>query len=635
MRIIEKIVFSNSAPDNINTLWIDGKDIRIFGSNGWSTLDITENQRLYSLIQEETADREEADKQLLDKINEEISNREEEDEAIREALAVETQERQNADTQLQANIDQEVTDRTQAIEDLKSEMDTADTNLTSLINKETEDRITADEALDNTIETLEKKHDDFVATKGQPDGFAPLDSSGLVPSSHLPSYVDDVIEVYATYDKDEVGDLSNIQLYADPEHQTPITGEGGKIYVNITPDEPNYNFRWSGTQFSPIDTGGLILGEITGTAYDGAKGKHTTDVVNSIPSGMVSDLNRTPGSDSVDINVVKYIRGGDGTFTQDIPRTVNIPAATQSTAGVMSSADKQKLDGVETIINNNLYYQSDLSDDLATLEEHGGLPTGTTVADLKQMTLSEIFDEILFPTIYPTYQAPSASLRLTSTSTTPTIQEVGTTGSSVPTISSFTTGYNPGAINILSKKQANRGGALDEEQSFIYINGSISNTTFPTTIPDGTITYKYRAYYAQGPQPKDSKGNDYDTPLAAGYVDSSIVTVYGVYPYFTNKANITTFAKLPLTTSTTLSAQEFVAEGPNKHAFKLPAKYTLTKVEMLNTLSGKYEDFGTDRWDVTTENISVQGVDVEYKVYTRNDSGFNGISTFNITFSKS
>ena len=56
---------------------------------------------------------------------------------------------------------------------------------------------------------------------------------------------------------------------------------------------------------------------------------------------------------------------------------------------------------------------------------------------------------------------------------------------------------------------------------------------------------------------------------------------------------------------------------------------------MLNTLSGKYENFGTDRWTVTTENINVQGKEIEYKVYTRNDSGFNGTCTFNITFSKS
>ena len=76
------------------------------------------------------------------------------------------------------------------------------------------------------------------------------------------------------------------------------------------------------------------------------------------------------------------------------------------------------------------------------------------------------------------------------------------------------------------------------------------------------------------------------------------------------------------------------AEGPNKHAYKIPAKYTLTNVELLNTLSGKYENFGSNKFNVTTENIDVQGVQVSYKVYTRNDSGFNGESTFNITFSK-
>ena len=288
----------------------------------------------------------------------------------------------------------------------------------------------------------------------------------------------------------------------------------------------------------------------------------------------------------------------------------------------------------------NLEFSSDLNPDLAMLEDHGGLKTGTKISDLVGMTWKEIFEEILFPTIQPTASAPSATLSLKSTATTPTIQEVGTTGSTVPVASSFNTSFNRGQILILGKvQQANpeRAGELIPGESFIYINGSASNTTFPTEIPDGAITYRYRAAYGEGNQPLDSKGNPATSisALPAGTVDSNIITINGVYPYFTNKASITTFAKLPLTTSTTLSAQEFVAEGPNKHAFKLPAKYTLTKVEMLNTLSGKYEDFGIDRWTVTTENIDVQGTSVSYKVYTRNDSGFNGSSTFNITFSKS
>lgn len=281
-----------------------------------------------------------------------------------------------------------------------------------------------------------------------------------------------------------------------------------------------------------------------------------------------------------------------------------------------------------------LKYKSALSDDIATVIALGGIPAGTTVAQLKNKTFSQLFDELIFPTIIPLFEAPTASLSLKSTSTTPTIQEVGTTGASVPVAASFNTGYNPGAIRIAGVKKQDRGGALNSGSSFIYINNTPTNKTFPIEIPEGAITYKYRAAYQQGPQPLDSKGNNHRTPLPAGTVDSTAVTIDGVYPYFTNKDNNETFAKLALTASNILGAVKFKAEGPNKHTFKLPVKYTLTEVELLNTLSGKYENYGTDKFTKTTENIKVQGKQVEYAVYTRNDAGFNGESTFNIRFSK-
>ena len=281
-----------------------------------------------------------------------------------------------------------------------------------------------------------------------------------------------------------------------------------------------------------------------------------------------------------------------------------------------------------------LKYKSVLSDDIATVNALGGIPAGTTVAQLKNKTFSQLFDELIFPTVNPTFEVPTASLSLKSTSTTPIIQEVGTTGASVPVAASFNTGYNAGAIKIAGVKKQNRGGDLNSANSFIYINNTPTNKTFPTEIPEGAITYKYRAVYAQGPQPLDSKGNNYQTPLPAGTVDSNVVTINGVYPYFTNKDNNKTFAKLALSIYNNLSVVKFVAEGPNKHAFKIPAKYTLTKVELLNTLSGKYENYGVDKFTKTIEDIEVQGKQVKYAVYTRNDAGFNGESTFNITFSK-
>lgn len=277
-----------------------------------------------------------------------------------------------------------------------------------------------------------------------------------------------------------------------------------------------------------------------------------------------------------------------------------------------------------------LKYKSALADDIATVNALGGIPAGTTVAQLKNKTFSQLFDELIFPTVNPTFENPTAYLSLNRIST---IQEVGTTGASVPVAASFNTVYNPGAIKIAGVKKQNRGGDLKSNESFIYINNDPNCKNFPTEIPEGSVIYKYRAAYAQGPQPLDSKGNNYQTPLPAGTVDSAPITINGVYPYFTNKDNNEAFAKLALTTSNTLSAVKFKAEGPNKHTFKLPVKYTLTKVELLNTLSGKYENYGIDKFTKTTEDIEVQGKQVSYGVYTRNDAGFNGESTFNITFS--
>lgn len=231
---------------------------------------------------------------------------------------------------LSSKVDKEITDR-----------GSADTALGAKIDKEIADRTAADTALDNklqnNINTLEAKHDAFVATKGKADGFAPLDGNGLVPANHLPSYVDDVLEVYATYDKSPTGDLSNIALFSDADHNTPITGEAGKIYQNVTTGEPGYQFRWTGTTWSLIVSGGVVIGEITGTAYDGAKGKTTTDNLNALKAfNPIRLTNIVTDTSKATINYEK----SDGTGIQGL----DIPAANSTKAGMMTAADKVKLD---------------------------------------------------------------------------------------------------------------------------------------------------------------------------------------------------------------------------------------------------------------------------------------------------
>ena len=236
-----------------------------------------------------------------------------------------------------------------------------DETLPNAIAKEVQDRKDAIAALESSsnasIKALEKKHDDFVATKGKANGFASLDGNGLVPSSQLPSYVDDVIEAYATYDVSETGKLSNIKLYSDPDHANPITGESGKIYLNITQNEPPYQFRWSGTQFVDSNTSSLILGEVTGTAYDGAKGKSLADWRKSLSdnlkfySHIKDDGAWTRNATEVRLNFDCSDFGNTAnvnTYNQPIP------AATKDLAGVQTAADKKLFDSIPGGIVSNI-----------------------------------------------------------------------------------------------------------------------------------------------------------------------------------------------------------------------------------------------------------------------------------------
>lgn len=106
--------------------------------------------------------------------------------------------------------------------------------------------------------------------KGVASGIATLDASGKVPSSQLPSYVDDVLE----YD--------NLSSF-------PATGETGKIYVA---KDTNKIYRYSGSQYTVISET-LSLGTTSSTAYSGASGvaneKAIAILQNRFTSGVANE----------------------------------------------------------------------------------------------------------------------------------------------------------------------------------------------------------------------------------------------------------------------------------------------------------------------------------------------------------
>lgn len=304
------------------------------------------------------ADKVKLDETLPQQIAKEIQDRKDAIEALKNSseasLAQEIEDRKAADQALDTKFTQAIKEEA----DARAEYDQVQMQK---IQEEKEARAAADTALENKLQTninnLEKKHDDFVATKGKANGFASLDGNGLVPSSQLPSYVDDVIEAYATYDISETGKLSNIKLYSDPDHANPITGESGKIYLNITQGEPPYQFRWSGTQFVDSNTSSLILGEVTGTAYDGGKGKYLSNWRKSLVDNLsfyshIKDKGAwTRNATEVRLNFDCSDFGDTANVT-----TYNqpIPAATKDLAGVQTAADKKLFDSIPGGIVSNI-----------------------------------------------------------------------------------------------------------------------------------------------------------------------------------------------------------------------------------------------------------------------------------------
>ena len=97
--------------------------------------------------------------------------------------------------------------------------------------------------------------------RGAINGVASLDENGKIPAAQLPSYVDDIIEGY----------YYQGAFYNEVGHTTAISGESGKIYVDLTEGGARQVYRWSGTSYAAIPIG-LALGETASTAYAGDKG---------------------------------------------------------------------------------------------------------------------------------------------------------------------------------------------------------------------------------------------------------------------------------------------------------------------------------------------------------------------------
>ena len=244
-------------------------------------------------------------------------------------------------TELQTNIDNLSHRHDDDMKDIRREIEEATAGSNEALNTHIQDKsnphqVTKEQVgLGNVTDDAQVKRSEM----GMPEGVATLDATGKVPSSQLPSFVDNVIEV-------------------DSFDLLPETGETGKIYVT---KDTNLTYRWSGSQYVEISES-LALGETSSTAYPGDKGKATTDKVNA----HTSDYNNPHKVDKAQVGL------GNVDNTADLDKPVS-----NATQELVDNTKKE----LDTKIDN---HTSDFNNPHKVTKEQVGLGNVDNTADINK-----------------------------------------------------------------------------------------------------------------------------------------------------------------------------------------------------------------------------------------------------------
>lgn len=231
-----------------------------------------------------------------------------------------------------------------------------------IANKENPHEVTKEQiGLGNVTNDAQVKRSEM----GVANGVATLDENGKIPSTQLNGQlasVQGVDQVVTSSTLPETGELALEYMVWCTDDKKFREWNGSEWEVIDPKDDTIYNFRnsdatgstsrtnilyrWDGQDLTEISES-VAIGETTGTAYDGAKGKANRDALNSAPTTIVTGFgNVTPSADNVVISFTDSDKNsGNNQYSNGDGGNVTIPSATQSAAGLMSASDKVKVDG--------------------------------------------------------------------------------------------------------------------------------------------------------------------------------------------------------------------------------------------------------------------------------------------------
>lgn len=240
----------------------------------------------------------------------------------------------------------------------------------------------------------------FKGTVNQPNGIAGLDENGkidpslvdgvvghvlgleqFVKNSSLPAAsVDNVGKYYFVTDEKKIAKcVENEGVYSwektDPQPQVLYNRRGADENQHT-----NTLYRWDGKEMAAVSDP-IAIGETTGTAYDGAKGKANRDALNSAPTTVITGFGLvTPDASTVSVAFTDSDKNRENNqYTAADGGNIVIPAVTDTAAGVMTAADKKYIEAVKDAIGKDA---TDL--DLLTKSNAGiGKLAGYTLAAQK------------------------------------------------------------------------------------------------------------------------------------------------------------------------------------------------------------------------------------------------------------
>lgn len=428
---------------------------------------------------------------------------------------------------------------------------------------------------------------------------------------------------------------------------TGIRFAGFNLYsrnISVTISGSNYTNMTvaQGSRFVPA-INNTLTSTSTSEALSAAQGRALNDKISALGSVYRIKGSKTNISEVLALTDAKVGDAWNVTnaFTfggKPYPANTNVVCITATST---SDHDENNWDPIGGTVDLSPYakksdisYTTDLPDSLVVPQTIGGINKGTKVSDLEGSTISQMFDNLLFPEVQPTIQAPSATIHFKDTFSSNGVYEVGTTA---PIAANFNTSFNRGTCTVVGQADKNRAGNLDSGNSFIYYGGNTSTKTLPAKVTLDTMQYNYHAAYAQGDTLVTSKGNKASVapnPLPAGSVNSSNLTIFGTYPYYCNgqsassssgDSNFPTSAtpdtKLPLYKWTdTLVGAKFASEAATgtRMQFMYSNRKKVTKVEFYNSISGKWETFDASNYNAESgiKTYSVQGTNETYNILT-------------------